>query len=162
MLKTLQVPVLSLSHLAAMTRHYFNATAGDREDSLQSAKSGTGFFVNLSLDDGSGFPDVLAVSAWLATNCPSAEWILFEEDGQVVDLPTYQDYAEQEALEDAQLNAGQLAKKYERTANGHPCLSLSLWRHWVQAGNTIDGYWEWVAEQMTGADYCWLLEHQTL
>ncbi|OWY40396.1 hypothetical protein CEK28_03835 [Xenophilus sp. AP218F] len=160
---TYTFPVLSLSHLAIMTRHYLEATAGDRDEPLQSAQTSRGFFVNLENEDaGRGFPELRALRAWLEIRLSPITWVLFEEDGYIVDeLPTYLPYSEVEAAKDQQLLPCQLAEKYGHTEAGHPCLPVSQWRTWVTEGHTIEGYWDWVAEQLQESDYYGLIGNQT-
>ncbi|PRP68784.1 hypothetical protein BUE93_20255 [Chromobacterium amazonense] len=155
--------MLSLSHLAVMTRHYLEATAGDRAEPLQSAQAAGGCFVRLAphVED-CGFPELRAVQAWLRGKGVPADWVLFHEDGAVLpDLATYHAYSEQDAAEDATLTPTQLFRKYAHLAEGHPCLRLSLWRDWVSEGETLEGYWAWVADMLRDADYACLIGNQT-
>ncbi len=163
-MQTMTVPMLSLSHLAIMTRHYLEATAGDRAEPLQSAQAAGGFFVRLAPHvDECGFPELRAVAAWLSGKGVPADWVLFHEDGDVLPgLAIYHAYSEQDAAEDATLTPAQLARKYADLAEGHPCLRVEAWRDWVSGGDTLEGYWAWVADRLRDADYYSLIGNQTV
>lgn len=163
MIKTHTVPILSISHLAIMTQHYLDATAGDREDPLQSAQCSGGYFVYLGYNLAEcGFPEFKVIRLWLETQGYQVGWVHFAEDGQVVDaLRTFAPYSEEQAEQDMKLSPRELANKYVGSEFGHPCISVSQWQAWVNDGCTIEGYWEWVSTMLRESEYYELIGNQT-
>lgn len=162
MIKTHIVPILSISHLAIITQHYLDATAGDRDDALISAQCHNGYFVYLGYNLAyGGFPELKAILELLEAQGFRRGWVHFAEDGEVVEgLRTFAPYSEEQAEQDKKLSSRELANKYVGSEFGHPCITTSQWQASVGQGSTIEGYWEWVATMLRDADLDDLIANQ--